>query len=133
MDAGHPRILVVEDDRGLRDLYACVLEDEEYEVRTAADGQEAFDVLRGWRPDLILLDLRMPRMDGPTFRARQLARADLAPIPVVVLSSTVDEGARTKLRADGVLVKPCDLETLLDVSRQAICRHSNPDTSRSVA
>jgi CheY-like chemotaxis protein len=133
MDEWHSRILVVEDDRGLRDLYACVLEDEEYEVRTAADGVEAWDVLQNWRPDLILLDLRMPRMDGPTFRARQLARADLARIPVVVLSSTVDDCTRASLRPDGVLVKPCDLETLLDVSRQAIERQAHPDAHRSVA
>jgi CheY-like chemotaxis protein len=124
---------VVEDDRSLRDLYACVLEDEDYEVRTAADGVEALDVLRQWRPDLILLDLRMPRMDGPTFRARQLARADLAPIPVVVLSSTVDDSSRTALRPHGVLAKPCDLDTLVDVSRRAIDRHTSPDSSRSVA
>src|SRR5581483_10950225 len=68
------RVLVVEDDRGIRDLLAAVLTDEGFDVRQAANGKEALAVLERWQPDAILLDLMMPVMDGWTFRREQRRR-----------------------------------------------------------
>jgi CheY-like chemotaxis protein len=70
------RVLVVEDSPALRHLLAMALADEGYAVHTAADGARALELLERLAPCLILLDLRMPVMDGPAF-----ARAYRAPAP----------------------------------------------------
>src|SRR6187549_1262395 len=89
-------ILVVEDDTDIRESLVEVLEDEGFGVRAAADGRQALDVLRAERPlpDLILLDLMMPVMNGFQFREQQLSDAAFAGIPVVVV--TADANARAK-------------------------------------
>ena len=61
------RVLVVDDEVGIRRLMLDLLTDEGYEVRGAQDGLAALDVLRGWTPDVILLDMSMPRMSGEQF------------------------------------------------------------------
>ncbi len=82
------RILVVEDDRDLRETIVDVLAGAGYEVSLAGNGEEALDALRTKRrTSLILLDLRMPVMDGFEFRRRQLANPGFASVPVVLLSS----------------------------------------------
>ena len=107
-------VLVVDDDPSIQGLLAEALADEGYAVRTAADGRRALDVLGGWRPDLILLDLMMPEMDGWTFRAEQRSRDDVAAIPVMVLSATRDLEAKTEALAPArVFSKPFDLNALL--------------------
>ena len=67
------RVLVVDDDLSIQGFLAEALADEGYGVRTAANGREALAILREWRPDLILLDLMMPEMDGWEFRGEQRA------------------------------------------------------------
>jgi CheY-like chemotaxis protein len=76
------RILVVEDEFLLRLELSQALAAAGYEVDQAANGQIAIEHLRRHRPDLILLDLRMPVMDGFDFRAQQLSDPDLATVPV---------------------------------------------------
>ncbi len=107
-------VLVVDDDPSIQGFLAEALADEGYAVRTAADGRRALDVLGTWRPDLILLDLMMPEMDGWTFRAEQRGRDDVAAIPVIVLSATRDLEAKTEALAPArVFSKPFDLDALL--------------------
>src|SRR5437879_6509382 len=85
---GGKTILVVEDDTATRDALSLILEAEGFGVMGAANGQEALDQLRGSRrPDLILLDLMMPVMDGWQFRRAQAQDPALSAIPVVVLSA----------------------------------------------
>jgi CheY-like chemotaxis protein len=79
-------ILIVDDDSDTREGLSLAMEAAGYSVRTARDGVEALKVLRQCRPDLILLDLVMPTMDGWTFRMQQLRDPALADIPVVVLA-----------------------------------------------
>ena len=67
------RILVVEDDPSLRETLAEVLEDDGHEVRVAEDGEAALEAIHEWTPELIVLDLMMPRMDGYAFRQAQRA------------------------------------------------------------
>jgi CheY-like chemotaxis protein len=81
------QILIVDDDAPLRDGLARALEAAGHQVRTAANGLEALGEARALRPDLILLDLVMPVMDGWCFRTEQMEDPDLADIPVVVLSA----------------------------------------------
>lgn len=109
------RVLVVDDERQIRDVVAEALADDGYEVETAANGAQALAVLSRWVPDLIVLDLMMPVMDGATFRVRQLALDGAAEVPVLILSASRDaEGQRAKLGALGFIHKPFDLDALLD-------------------
>ena len=97
-----------------RKFMEAALEDSGYEVRTAADGRAALALLRAWRPDLILLDLMMPGVDGWAFRHAQLALESWAAIPVVVMSAGC--GAQREaahLTAAAGLDKPFDLDDLL--------------------
>src|SRR5947208_5356923 len=88
----HKRILLVEDCFRARELISLILGESGYMVSTAANGAEAIERLRtSDQPDLILLDLRMPVMDGWTLRAELKRDPELSSIPVVILSG-VDEG-----------------------------------------
>lgn len=108
-------ILVVEDDADIRSALCSILEDEGYRVACAADGQEALGALRaGLRPAVILLDLMMPVMDGPDFRAAQLLDPRIADIPVVVLTADGRlQQAAQALGAVAAFAKPFELKVLL--------------------
>ncbi|HVO21834.1 MAG TPA: response regulator [Anaeromyxobacter sp.] len=111
------RILLVEDDSALRETLADVLTDLGYQVACACNGQEALDQLgRGLPPDLIVLDLVMPVMDGWAFREAQRRAPSLAAIPMLVLSASCpSDNPRVKsLGAQAVLPKPVGLERLVD-------------------
>jgi CheY-like chemotaxis protein len=113
------RVLVVEDDPSVAQVLAGALELDEYEVRTAAHGREALGVLNAWRPDVIVLDLMMPVMDGWTFREEQRRRVALRGIPVVVVSASHHLDARAAgMDAAAVVAKPFDLDALLDTVRR---------------
>jgi CheY-like chemotaxis protein len=115
------RVLVVDDDALIRDTLATALSDEGYSVRVARDGRVALDTLNQWRPDLIVLDLMMPVMDGPAFRAAQSAEATTAAIPVIVLSAAHNLHRQTKdLGAAAVFAKPFDLVALLDAIERLV-------------
>ncbi|AKT42254.1 chemotaxis protein CheY [Chondromyces crocatus] len=118
---GHRKtILVVDDDQDIRDTLTELLVDEGYDVLNAAHGGEALATLRSQtRPNLILLDLMMPVMDGWQFRAEQSKDPEFADIPVVVVSATGKDDKVAKLGAVQLLKKPIRLEELLD----AVSRH----------
>jgi len=112
------RLLIVEDAEDICSTMMDLLETEGYEVKGVANGLEALRHLEstGALPDLILLDLMMPEMDGFTFRAEQRKRPRLANIPVLVMTAAADPQAKAKeLGAQGILKKPFrDIETILD-------------------
>jgi CheY-like chemotaxis protein len=111
-----PRVLAIDDDPDFREGLEDVLDDLGYAVTAAASGREALEALRTEpRPDVILLDLRMPDMDGRTFRREQLRDSTLSQIPCVVVSGSreVEEEARS-LGAAAVLAKPFRVRTLID-------------------
>ena len=111
-------VLVIDDDADIRFAAVMLLQSDGYTAVAAENGREALRLLRrGVRPQLILLDLRMPVMDGFAFRAAQLADPALARIPVVVVSA---DGARVpkaakELRAVAAVEKPVDGDELLGV------------------
>jgi CheY-like chemotaxis protein len=108
------RVLVVDDDATIRDALELALSDEGYEVEAAANGREALSVLAGWRPDLIVLDLTMPIMNGWEFCAEQ-RRAGYFDVPVLVL--TARRGATTLssvVGATATVHKPFNLTDLLE-------------------
>ncbi len=117
-------ILLVEDDYDVREALVETLRDRDYEVQSAADGEQALKVLRdGLRPGLILLDLMMPRMSGSEFRLVQMGDPDLSAVPVVLLSADgrMEEKAQA-LKVDGAVRKPIDLDELFAVIERIRCR-----------
>ena len=112
---GNGRVLVVDDDALIRDTLATALGDEGYAVRVAPDGRAALRSISNWRPDVIVLDLMMPVMNGAEFRIAQRGAADTAQIPVIVLSAAHEVQARAAgLDPAAIFTKPFDLGALLD-------------------
>ena len=122
------RILVIDDDRDIRDILVIVLSAEGHEVDTAADGLAGLEQLRmGCRPSLILLDMMMPRLDGEGFLRAMRSDPNTADIPVAIV--TGHPAARKKaaeLGAVGCLVKPVELTELLNAIHQAEHRAPPP-------
>lgn len=110
------RVLVVEDDDTIGQIVAEVLVDEGYNVRRARNGFEVLEVLRGWLPHLILLDLMMPTMDGWNFRAaQQRLGPEVADVPVIVLSGAREVSIRAaELGAREALSKPFELHLVVE-------------------
>jgi len=109
-------ILVVDDDPDLRVALGEILTDAGYEVGSAADGRQALEILRaGPKPDLILLDLMMPVMNGWQFLAQRAKEPAIAQIPVVAISAV---GAFVQqvepIEAAAFLRKPVALGDLLE-------------------
>ena len=118
----HSPVLIVEDDADLREMMAQLLSLEGYRTQAVANGQEALSLLRrGDRPDLILLDLMMPVMDGWEFRRRQMEDPQIADVPVVVLSA-LDPARAVDLAGAAFLKKPLDFDRLLDLVRRFCLR-----------
>jgi CheY-like chemotaxis protein len=116
--ARHCPILIVEDDADLREMMAQLLTLEGFRVETVANGRAALDYLeQGDCPDLILLDLMMPVMDGWEFRRRQRAHPEYGQVPVVVLSA-LDQTRAADLGGPAFLKKPLDFDRLLDIVRR---------------
>ena len=105
------RVLVVEDDAGIRQFTTQWLEDAGYETRAVENGAEALDAL-GWNPDLILLDLQMPVMDGWQFLDRLTSSGRAAIPPVIVLTATHRRRAEVPRGAATMLEKPFDFDLL---------------------
>lgn len=114
------RILYVDDEADIREVAQMALElDPEIEVRTCASGAEGIEAARAWQPDLILLDVMMPVMDGPAVLQHLREASDTAAIPVVFITARTqakEVDALRELGARGVLAKPFDPMTL---ARQA--------------
>lgn len=107
------RILVVDDDALIRDLLLEFLQMDGYAVRTAAHGREALELARRERPDLVLLDLMMPEMDGQQFVQACRQEPGLAGMPIVLMSAAPDAGQISmQIGARACLPKPFDLDLL---------------------
>lgn len=122
MELDEHRVLVVEDDPALREIYAGALRGFGHDVRTASDGSAAFDTLaNGWEPCVVFLDLRMPGMDGWEFSRRLRADEQFKAVRVVVVAAhfRIDQEA-ADIGADGWLQKPFDL-VRLDEETRTLC------------
>lgn len=108
-----PLVLVVDDDPDILEAICEILAMEGYRVAQARHGAEALARVAAERPDLILLDLMMPVMDGAAFAEALRARHPGAGIPVLVISADASPDRAEGLEATAFLAKPFDLETLL--------------------
>jgi two-component system, cell cycle response regulator DivK len=112
---GGRRILLVEDMDDSRFMLRRLLEMEGFSVAEAADGPGALQALQGEAFDLILLDLRLPRMDGFQLTRALRAHAHYCGVPIIIVSALDDEFSRTEARAAGCtdyLSKPIDFDRL---------------------
>jgi DNA-binding response OmpR family regulator len=118
------RILVVDDDPDVLEAIGIALEANGYEVVTAHDGVEGLDKLKDERPDLMILDLLMPKMDGFEVckELKDPRRAKYAHIPIIILSSVREEASRRRyeletglqLDVDDYVEKPIEHTILLE-------------------
>jgi CheY-like chemotaxis protein len=120
-------VLVVDDNVDVREGLCDFLVSEGCVVASAEDGLEALRVLRAYHPDVVVLDLRMPRMDGYEFLMRRRSDAALRQVPVIVVSATPNE-RKIAGPVAATLTKPVDPEQLLQVLRREIekVRGRNP-------
>jgi DNA-binding response OmpR family regulator len=131
-DNGSGRVLVVEDDAEITDVLRRSLRNEGYEVRTAADGIEALDQASAFVPDLVVLDLGLPRLDGTEVCRRLREEGDVPILMLTARAETEDRVEGLDSGADDYLVKPFERQELLARIR-ALLRRRPPRGSAALA
>ena len=116
-----PLVLLVDDDPQVREVVRVNLEMEGYSVREAGSAEEGLAALEDEAPDLILLDVMMPQVDGWEMLRRVQERHGVGSIPVVMFSGQLDLGHEAAERgAQGFVGKPFDLRALIDQTKQIV-------------
>ncbi len=117
-----PRVLIVDDDERLRELVRVNLELEGYAVRAAASAEEGLAAVEQQSPDLILLDVMMPGIDGWEMLRRLQERHGIGAIPVIMFSGKVEQGRREAARrgARGFIGKPFEPQQLVESTKQLL-------------
>src|SRR4051794_30203381 len=126
------RVLVVEDDAEIADVLRRSLRQEGYEVKTSADGVDALDVASGFVPDLVVLDLGLPRLDGVEVCRRLRAEGDVPILMLTARAETEDRVDGLDSGADDYLVKPFERRELLARIR-ALLRRRPPRGAASLS
>lgn len=114
-------VLAVDDSLSIRELVRFVLCNAGYEVDLAEDGLQGLDCLRRRKPDIILTDINMPRLDGFGFIEKARAEPNGVGTPILVLTTEVDADKKSRARAAGAtgwIVKPFSPSQLLEVVRK---------------
>lgn len=108
------RILIVEDQDDVAQLIDVVLKAEGHTVAIASDGAQGLMFARDWKPDLILMDIMLPGVDGGTLISRLRQEEETAELPIIAMSASQTLRDRTsELQADALLSKPFDVDALL--------------------
>ncbi|GAB4541628.1 MAG: hypothetical protein Kow0063_32660 [Anaerolineae bacterium] len=118
------KVLCVDDDHDQRLLLSFLLERQGLEVRTARDGEEGVAIAREWLPDLILMDLMMPGIDG--FEATRLLRADQRTLHIPILALTAYGEEKMQARAKEVGMNGFVLKTILPADLSQVLREYLP-------
>ncbi len=111
-----PKILLIEDEESLRNLYTRILSTKNYTVETAADGEAALSVLSAFRPDVIVLDIVMPNYNGVEFLKILKNDSELKSIPVVMLTALSEMKKITEcldMGAVGYITKDSTVEEIV--------------------
>jgi len=119
------RILIAEDEERLRTLYKEELEEDGYEVLVAANGQEALDLFHRERPDLVILDIRMPGMDGLEVMGIMLSEKNEIPVILHTAFSTYQDDFHS-WAADAYVVKSSDLAELKGEIQRLLAEGNKP-------
>jgi CheY-like chemotaxis protein len=112
--------MIVDDDPNARDLLAATVRREGYRVVEATDGETALVLAREWRPDIITLDVLMPRMDGWAVLTALKSDTELAETPIIIVTVLEDRGIAVSLGAAEFLTKPVDRARLAATIRQHV-------------
>jgi DNA-binding response OmpR family regulator len=127
----YPRVLIVDDDPLTRDVVRAVLEDATFTVELAADGTQALDLARERAPDVVLLDVMMPGMNG--FQVAEALRRDVVPDCIIIMLTAMDretDRARGfRAGANAYFTKPFSPLDLLDAVSAALSERSRPLTA----
>ena len=114
-------VLTVDDSRTIRDMLRVALSSAGYAVLQAEDGRQGLDMLADARPDVIITDINMPRLDGYGFIAGVRGDSRMRAVPILVLSTESDTEKKQRARAAGAtgwIVKPFDPVKLVDAVRR---------------
>jgi CheY-like chemotaxis protein len=130
---GDVNVLVVDDDAEIRQALTDILEDEEYTVWAASNGKEALEMVsHGPCPDVILLDVMMPVMDGWHFLSARLAHPRLVEVPIIIISAGIEaEREAHKVGVFEVAKKPLHVDDL--IRRIEDCRRKVNGSAREVS
>lgn len=123
------KILVIEDNERNRKLLKLLLQSKGYEVVETASGEEALRYLEGSKPDIILLDIQLPNMDGLTLAKNIKSQPDKKDIPIVAVTAYAMKGDREKMLSSGCdayVSKPIDTRSLPILIENLISRNLNP-------
>lgn len=116
------KILIVEDDTSIRELLVEIFECEGYHVTAGINGSEGLLALEKGAPDIILMDMLMPVMDGFIFRKEQLKRPEWENIPLIAMSAQDQELEHLDIhRIEHFIQKPLELDFLLNKVKQLSC------------
>lgn len=118
-DSTEKKILVADDEQAITELVAFALEMEGYLVIQAPDGPEALRLIREERPDLAMVDVMMPGLDGREVSRQIKGDPETADIPVLLFSAAPNPDL-TEARADGFMPKPFDVNQLVDTVKKYV-------------
>ncbi|MDD5916943.1 MAG: response regulator transcription factor [Clostridiales bacterium] len=123
------RILVIDDDINICELLRMYLEKEGYEVKVATDGAEGVNAFRMYEPDLVLLDIMMPKKDGWQV-CREIREHSSKPIIMITAKGeTIDKVLGLELGADDFIVKPLDMKEVFARIKAVLRRYANHDNT----
>jgi len=123
------KVLVIEDDKDIADLVKLVLETERFEVESVLDPEIAYEKAKSYAPDVILLDLLMPKMDGWTVFRKIRQDQSLSDVPIAILtakSQQVDQMVGRIMNADAYITKPFGKQELIDKTYELIRKRKKP-------
>ena len=131
----HPLVLVADDDHNLRKILCLFLKNAHYETVEAANGREALNMAKGQNPDLILMDIMMPLLDGFTVCKLLKDDADTKRIPVLICTAKnrkEDLVSAIKAGAEDYIIKPFTKEIVLLKIEKALAARSNQSSTKTI-
>jgi|APSaa5957512576_1039674.scaffolds.fasta_scaffold72125_1 DNA-binding response OmpR family regulator len=116
------KILIVEDEFQIIKLITAILSQKGYEIDYCENGRDAIAKMQDFKPDLVLMDIMLPGIDGKTLAKQMLSIRDLASIPVIIISSLKDANTlfSDSQQVRGVVSKPFKQQTLVDAVEKVL-------------
>jgi two-component system phosphate regulon response regulator PhoB len=108
-------VFVIEDDKDISELITILLEEEQYEVKTHPNATSFWESLKEEKPDVILLDVKLPDGNGLDICSQVKAKAETSQIPIIMMSAHLNlSGSMKNCHADAFIAKPFDIDNLIE-------------------